>query len=574
MQSKFSKLFYLITVFVLVVGSITVARADELSDLIDNGKAAIDQKKFLVAISYLEKATKKYPGSIPAHSFLALAYSHVGKNDSAIQQIEKVISLDPQSPAGYKAEGLTYVELKNFDNALRNFLAASKLDPDDAEVWLNIGYIYFTREKYSDALVPMENSTRLNPQYYINHYYLARVYDELKRPTDALREVQSAINLNPKSADSYVLLGWLYRDLKRYSESVTALRKANALSPKDLDVTKRFAKSLLLAEKYQEALPIYARLAILNPEDQSVWANYGFALIRIGQSLADNPSSKVYFLKAKDILAQAYKRFKNDAEIVAMYGEALYDVGRTSDAIFVLKRATHLNPAESRTHFVLGMAYFTIGRKLDAIKSFKRELAIIPDDKQSLQELAWLQSNTNQFAEAVKTYTRITQLPGVTPSDLTSKSLAEESAGDKVASIKTIEDAHRQFTTTRDSAIIRAALGEIYYVRATRDGHLDLNLLKDAEKEYQAALSLFPNESRAIFGMGDVRRDQKRYDEAVAYFTRLVAFKEETSNAYRNIGFTFEKKGDKAKAMSYYKKALQIDPHNEKALKNLKSLQK
>lgn len=57
----------------------------------------------------------------------------------------------------------------------------------------------------------------------------------------------------------------------------------------------------------------------------------------------------------------------------------------------------------------------------------------------------------------------------------------------------------------------------------------------------------------------DLARHEK-LDEALAEFNKVIAADPKSANAYYNMGFAYDKKGDTAKAISNFSKAIEIDP--------------
>ena len=83
-------------------------------------------------------------------------------------------------------------------------------------------------------------------------------------------------------------------------------------------------------------------------------------------------------------------------------------------------------------------------------------------------------------------------------------------------------------------------------------------MTKEAEKHARMAIKLDPEFSEARNHLCAIMIDEKRYDEAIAECTKSV---ENVTYAtperpYHNMGIAYERKGDSAKAIESYKKAL------------------
>jgi tetratricopeptide (TPR) repeat protein len=65
-----------------------------------------------------------------------------------------------------------------------------------------------------------------------------------------------------------------------------------------------------------------------------------------------------------------------------------------------------------------------------------------------------------------------------------------------------------------------------------------------------------------------------KFDEATKYFQMAIDSKNDFSIAYNNLGYAYEKMGDKTKAKENYLKAIEKDANNEDAKKHLSTLDK
>jgi len=72
------------------------------------------------------------------------------------------------------------------------------------------------------------------------------------------------------------------------------------------------------------------------------------------------------------------------------------------------------------------------------------------------------------------------------------------------------------------------------------------------------AFAQTPDEDMLRKGVGLIRNE--KYDEAIKEFSKLVAADPNSSNAYYNIGFAYDAKGDLAKAIANFSKAIELDP--------------
>lgn len=114
-------------------------------------------------------------------------------------------------------------------------------------------------------------------------------------------------------------------------------------------------------------------------------------------------------------------------------------------------------------------------------------------------------------------------------------------------------------------------LGVAYYDRALY--YSDIGETDKAISDYSSAIQYKKEYYRAQFNLAQIYQSQNREEEALVHFLKAEEFilKKEPSdpNPYTNIGNIYNNKGDYKLSISYYQKALALDPNYELAHSNL-----
>ncbi|MGV8916308.1 MAG: type IV pilus biogenesis/stability protein PilW [Pseudomonas sp.] len=95
-----------------------------------------------------------------------------------------------------------------------------------------------------------------------------------------------------------------------------------------------------------------------------------------------------------------------------------------------------------------------------------------------------------------------------------------------------------------------------------------------ADKLYQKALSSRPNDARILNNYGSFLYDQKRYKEASERFQAAAndTLYTERSRVFENMGLTATKLGQRDEAITYFTKALRLDPRQPRTLLEMAEL--
>ena len=77
----------------------------------------------------------------------------------------------------------------------------------------------------------------------------------------------------------------------------------------------------------------------------------------------------------------------------------------------------------------------------------------------------------------------------------------------------------------------------------------------------------------AHYHLGAAFAQERKFDEAIMQFEKFVKEVPESAAAYYHLGTNYYNKGDVEKAMLNFRKAADIDPSDERAKKNLATLE-
>ncbi len=94
-----------------------------------------------------------------------------------------------------------------------------------------------------------------------------------------------------------------------------------------------------------------------------------------------------------------------------------------------------------------------------------------------------------------------------------------------------------------------------------------------ATEYFQKALELNPNFAEAYANLGVIYHLESKYTEAIEEFNKALIHKPDSAIGYTNLGNAYNAIGETVKAIKAWKQAIELDPANEEAQKNLKLYQ-
>ena len=492
---------------------------------------------------------------------MGVGLSGMARADETKDHFDKAVAL-------YK-EKKNDLSLQEFTAARQAYLAAHKDGPEDANILFWIGFLNLQMQNYKDAVDPLEQAIQINPKSPEAHLNLGNVYDGLKRYDDAVREFKKVIELQPantapsKLADPWYNLGSAYYKQRKWPEAIAAYQKSAALNPKDPYIMDGLGYVLLETGDTRGAIAAYEKATRLQSDNANFQFNLGLAWLAqakkaLTKAAADNARTSALAPLSRSVELAPANVLNHET-----YGETLYDLGRDNEAIVQFDKAAQLDPKQYMPVYNMGLSYTRSNQQPKAIEAFTKALEIKPDDRDALHGLALAQSKSGQFEEAAKSYKHLTEL---TPDDLTAwinYAYCLRSKGDAEGEVAALEEALKHGADPAKTAMVRRALAGYYYKKGDPDS------LKRSQDEFERSLKDAPDNPEALNGLGLLMSKQMKYDDALRYFKQAVAVRPTFDDAYNNIGVVYDAKKDIPNAKANYRKALQINPKNALAQKNL-----
>ena len=192
-------------------------------------------------------------------------------------------------------------------------------------------------------------------------------------------------------------------------------------------------------------------------------------------------------------------------------------------------------PNNPKANLTLGYAYFKAKAYADAARVFDKAAVLSPSDPTPLLYLGYTQMAVGALDSALATFEKALTLPGVS------------------ALVKS--DAHLQIGNIRGA----------------------FNDPDQAMKAFQISLKENPKQGKAMIALAARAAELKRMDEAKRLFTEAVAVLppgRHQAQALASLGRLAEQKGDKAGALTAYKKAATLDDENAWASEGVARLTK
>ncbi len=217
-----------------------------------------------------------------------------------------------------------------------------------SEGYMTRGYAYLEVGRHELALTEFQRSLQENPDNKWANYYLGVTYDKLGKPVEAEKYYSDAIDIDSGFSEAYNALGVVYSKQQKWKDAIKNFQKA--------------LENKLYSTRY---------IPYVNMGD--VYMNQG-----------DYPKAVAAYTESK--------RYEKIDFIIIKLGEALFENGKTKDAIKEFQEASAMSPANPLARYRLAVAYLKDGNKKAAVAEFKKAADLAPGTEIALKANDYLKT--------------------------------------------------------------------------------------------------------------------------------------------------------------------------------------
>ncbi|HEV3209354.1 MAG TPA: tetratricopeptide repeat protein [Chthoniobacterales bacterium] len=469
------------------------------------------------------------------------------------QQLPKELEKKAEAQASYM-EGLLLEEQGDYEDALVAYTRSLQLDPGgNPQLAVRIAHDFAKRGEVASGIDVLKDLAKVRPNEasaYLNLAYL--YFKQLKKPELAVKYAEQAVLADPKNVVGHETLFEVYMALKRKKEAQGVLLKARKLDSKDPNFWTSLAdlsiqlyssgQSNFPASKFGELDPLLKKAAGLAGDDGAIYAKVADDYVLIDQVANAIP----FYLRALELN-------KDNADVRYKLAQSLLKTGQRDEAIRNLEEMLKTNPLKFEIYEFLARLYEEGGNKKRALANYQQALLLAPNQPENYLHAAEIQLELKQYDDAINTLVEARKrfdIPQMTYSLAIALSTAK-----RFSDALPVFEAALQEAVASQEELIDANFYFNYGATAEQAGFVD-----KAASLLKKSIELEPSKAaRAYNYLGYMWVDRDiNLDEAGTLIKKALEMEPENGAYHDSLGWFYFKKGDFGHALTELMHAAEI----------------
>ncbi|MDJ0746695.1 MAG: tetratricopeptide repeat protein [Xenococcaceae cyanobacterium MO_167.B27] len=344
----------------------------------------------------------------------------------------------------------------------------------------------------------------------------------------------------PNAAQIYLEQGLAYWAEQKWQETIQACQKAIDLNPDLVEAHKTLGNALQKLDRLPEAIGHYARAIELKPDFAEAYANLG--TLYATQKKWEQALS--YYEKAVELKYDFPGVYRHLAKVWE-------NLGSLENAQKMLAQAKHLETLRGnlspQQHLKVATQYYQQNRLSEALTHYELAIKLAPNWLEARQKAAEIAEKLGLWQQSSHYYRSILYLQN---SSGTAKSLGQSQP--QLPGIKGSQPSPLR---------LNPAAG------ATKDQQPEPNFEKLSllTQQYLKQAQEKPESAEIQANLGSLYARQKEWDLAISYYQKAIKLNPNFAGAYRNLARALTKAGKSEAATEYWLRAIELEAQGVKA---------
>jgi Tfp pilus assembly protein PilF len=455
--------------------------------------------------------------------------------------------------------GLEFARTGDLQSAEVELRKAVELNRADAAALSSLATVLAIEKKFDESTVFFARALTINPGDLRSREYLAANLWQLHRYVEAKQNLKIILSANPTDAQAKLLLGMVSENSGDYDTASTMLAAVPELTRGHPEATVALAKSYYHLGKRDKAADSLREIGagsagndglLLGAQIADEMQDYDTAQLLLARILPGSPEVGLAryrlalvkfhagkYQESEAILQDLRSGGQQTGEVLRLLGWCYQRQNHTDRAIAIFREAVRLNPNDEQNFLDLGTLLLENRSFGPALELAKRTADTFPAFANALRLLGSIQLASEQFTDAINTYSRALSLDPHNIAGILGLAKAQAGAGMEKEARATMENASREFPGNADLELELALLllkqGEAGYASSqTR-----------AEQLLRAAAKHDPTLAEPQIQLGELALNRGETKVALEHLQNAVRLSPESARAHFSLARGYRRAG-------------------------------
>ncbi len=509
----------------------------DLLELAGNPQAAAEE---------YQKALQLNPSLHEARFQLAQILYRLRDLDGSLEQAQ----LLPEDKTEYlQLKGMLSLSKKDYSQARQYYLKALELDSADVNTLYALVQLYHRENQVDTAALFLEKMIILTPPNSQSHQQIAEYYFKLGKSEKAISEYNHALELDSANSQALAGLALVYENQRDFRRALDTYLRLQALPTSNLMLSQKIIGLYYNLNLPDSAISMAQSALASFPDD-----------IPLKKILGSLYFSQEDYSRAESVFVTITEKDPQDLDAVIYLGRIALAKKDYSLAETHFQQAINFNDTLLEAWFGLANVYLEQKKFGQAEETFLKSLEKTADSVNVYIAMGLGYGRAKQFSQAQKYFEQALKIKPENPGVI----LALGNLHQQQGKTQTAEDYFLQVLQFEpDNA---TALNNLGYLWAEQGTNLDKSL-----EMIGRALQQEPNNPAFLDSYGWNLYKMGRLQEAEEYLTKAKDLLSTDPEVHIHLGELYQKLGKTKMAQECWKKALELDPENQKLKEKLSS---
>ncbi|HOK41616.1 MAG TPA: tetratricopeptide repeat protein [bacterium] len=415
-----------------------------------------------------------------------------------------------------------YYNLGMYEEAIKELEKLLVIDKYNIKALLNIGWIYLQKDEIEKAEKYFKKVYKLDKENPVLLNGMGVIFLKKKEIKKAKKYFIKSIEIDDKSDNAYFAFNSLGEILvKEHSikDAVTNFEKAVLINKNKIDAHINLALLYHYLGIYNESDKEFDYCLSLNPNNKKL-------KIYKKLNLAQREMIKGNYEEAEKIYKQIIKLKPKDADIYNRFGNFLFKINKIKRAIAMYKIALKYDEKNDKVLYNLGIAYLKINELEKSKRFFNKVLELCPEDKYTLNQLGWIEYKKNEYNNAIDYFLKALKKDSNFILPLLNLGWVYIQQNELTKALQIYQNLLIKYP---DNLIIRNDLGIVYF---------KLKLFEKANSEFQFILNYTDNvklKATALYYLGLISKERGNKEKAISYFKEVLKYENNHLNSLKEL---------------------------------------